>query len=304
MHNLNLKQLEVFVSVVENGSFTTAAEQLYLAQSTVSGHISALENELGLTLLIRTGKRKLILTEEGRKVYAHAKTILQNCADLSRELVEHTNLEISLAASTIPMHYLLPQYLAEFYTRAPQHRVTLQEGDTETVHKMVLNGQAQLGFVGAVLNQQELQYTLLCQDELVLIAPDTPAYRALQQDHVCGNALLSHPLIIRTGGSGTKLAVDRFLCDNQISQDATHVIARVESTQAMLNLVRLGLGVAVTSGLAARSAQDLLIFPLHGSSTSRQLYMIHAKGYRLTKPAQALYDCICALTEKRSEDTV
>ena len=59
MQNLNLKQLEVFVTVVEEGSFTAAAEHLYLAQSTVSGHISALEKEMGLTLLLRTGKRKV-----------------------------------------------------------------------------------------------------------------------------------------------------------------------------------------------------------------------------------------------------
>ena len=70
MQNLNLKQLEVFAAVVEQGSFTAAAEQLYLAQSTVSGHITALEKELGVTLLLRTGKRKIALTEEGRKVYA------------------------------------------------------------------------------------------------------------------------------------------------------------------------------------------------------------------------------------------
>ena len=68
MQNLNLKQLEVFVAVVDTGSFTAAAEHLYLAQSTVSGHIAALEKEMGLSLLIRTGKRKLLLTEEGRRV--------------------------------------------------------------------------------------------------------------------------------------------------------------------------------------------------------------------------------------------
>ena len=80
-----------------------AAEQLYLAQSTVSGHITALEKELGVTLLLRTGKRKIALTEEGRKVYTHAKVILQNCADLTRQLMEHAHLELTLAASSLPM---------------------------------------------------------------------------------------------------------------------------------------------------------------------------------------------------------
>ena len=292
MQNLNLKQLEVFVAVVDTGSFTAAAEHLYLAQSTVSGHIAALEKEMGLSLLIRTGKRKLLLTEEGRRVYAHAKTILQNCADLNRELVERASLDITLAASTIPMQYLLPQYLAAFAQQSPQYHFTLREGDSEAVHKMVLNGQAQLGFVGAVLNQQELQYEKLVEDRLVLITPRTPEYEKLQQSGIPGNHLLNEPLIVRTGGSGTKLAVDRFLCDNKIPAENTHIVARVESTQAMVNLVRQGMGVAIISGFAATDARDVLTFPLAGISTSRQLYIIHAKGCRLTKPALALYHSI------------
>lgn len=299
MQNLNLKQLEVFVTVVEQGSFTAAAEHLYLAQSTVSGHISALEKEMDLTLLLRTGKRKVKLTEEGRKVYAHARTILQNCADLNRELVEHASLDITLAASTVPMQYLLPKYLSKFYAQAPQYRFTLREGDSETVHELVCGGQAQLGFVGAVLDRQELQYTLLCQDDLVLITPDTPEYRQLQREGCSGNTLLTRPLIVREGGSGTKLAVDRFLCDNQIDTDSIHVVARVESPQAMIHLVAAGLGVAIISGLAAKTAANVLTFPLTGSSTARQLYMIHAKGYRLTKPAQALFDSILQDTESQ-----
>lgn len=299
MQNLNLKQLEVFVTVVEQGSFTAAAEHLYLAQSTVSGHISALEKEMDLTLLLRTGKRKVKLTEEGRKVYAHARTILQNCADLNRELVEHASLDITLAASTVPMQYLLPKYLSKFYAQASQYRFTLREGDSETVHELVCGGQAQLGFVGAVLDRQELQYTLLCQDDLVLITPDTPEYRQLQQEGCSGNTLLTRPLIVREGGSGTKLAVDRFLCDNQIDTDSIHVVARVESPQAMIHLVAAGLGVAIISGLAAKTAANVLTFPLTGSSTARQLYMIHAKGYRLTKPAQALFDSILRETESQ-----
>lgn len=300
MQNLNLKQLEVFVAVVEKGSFTTAAESLYLAQSTVSGHIASLEKEIGLTLLIRTGKRKIILTEEGRKVYAHAKTILQNCADLSRELVERTCLDITLAASTIPMQYLLPKYLAEFSAQTPQYRFTLRGGDSQAVHQMVLSGQAQLGFVGSVLDQQELHYELLTQDELVLITPNIPHYQKMLAQGISGNALLTNPLIIRTGGSGTKLAVDRFLCDNKISADSTHVIVQVESTQTMVSLVAQGMGIAILSGLAVKDTDQVLTFPLEGKSTTRQLYMMHAKGYRLTKPAQAFYDSIMEKCKQRS----
>ena len=99
MQTLNLKQLEAFCAVVERGSFTAAAEALYLAQSTVSGHILALEKDIGVPLLVRSGKRRITLTEEGRRVYDHAHTILQSCNELSRELEEQTS-RISAFCST------------------------------------------------------------------------------------------------------------------------------------------------------------------------------------------------------------
>ena len=293
MQNLNLKQLEVFAAVVVQGSFTAAAEQLYLAQSTVSGHITALEKELGVTLLLRTGKRNIALTEEGRKVYTHAKVILQNCADLTRQLMEHAHLELTLAASSIPMQYLLPGYLADFSRQYPQYRFILRGGDSDAVHRMVLDGEAQLGFAGAVLNRQALCYEPIAQD--------APKYRALQKSGVSGNELLGEPLIVRAGGSGTKLAVDHFLCDNRITSESIRVIARVESAQAMQRMVAQGMGVAVVSGFAARQARGILPFRLEGKSTTRQLYLLYAKGCRMTKPIQALYARILAQCAQAAE---
>ena len=68
MSSLNLKQLEVFAAVVEYGSFTEAAEHLYIAQSTVSTHINALEETLEVVLFERTSKKHITLTADGKRV--------------------------------------------------------------------------------------------------------------------------------------------------------------------------------------------------------------------------------------------
>jgi DNA-binding transcriptional LysR family regulator len=290
--NYNLKQLEAFVAVVECGSFTAAAEKLYLAQSTISGHVAALEKDIGVPMIVRSGKRKIILTEEGRRVYAHAKAILQSCDHLSKELEERTSLELVLAASTIPMSYLLPGLLAGFAQEMPQCRFTLHGGDSARVHEQVLDGDAQIGFVGAVMNRKELSYDLLCEDRLVLLTPDTDRYRSLLGTGVSGNALLSEPLIFREGGSGTQLAIDKFLCENRIRTEDIHVVARVDNNDTILRAVSQGLGVAVVSELAAGSAQNVLCFPLDGKSTTRCLYMIVPKDRRLTNTAQAFREYI------------
>jgi DNA-binding transcriptional LysR family regulator len=287
MMNYNLKQLEAFVAVVECGSFTAAAEKLYLAQSTVSGHVASLEKDIGVPMIVRSGKRKIILTEEGRRVYAHAKAILQSCDQMSKDLEERTSLELVLAASTIPMSYLLPELLAGFAQEMPQCQFTLRGGDSTHVHEQVLDGDAQIGFVGAVMNRKELTYDLLREDRLVLLAPDNDRYRTLHSHGVSGNTLLSEPLIFREGGSGTQLAVDKFLCENLIRTEDVHVVARIDNNDTILRTVSQGLGVAIVSELAASMAQNVLCFPLDGKSTIRCLYMILPKDRRLTNTAQA-----------------
>ena len=290
--NYNLKQLEAFTVVVECGSFTAAADRLYLAQSTVSAHVAALEKEIGVPLLMRSGKRRIILTEEGRRVYTHAKAILQSCEQLSRELEERHSQELMLAASTIPMNYLLPEIMAGFARVMPQCRFTLRSGDSASVHELVLDGQAQVGFVGAVMNRKELVYDMLYEDKLMLLTPDNEKYRELKRAGMSGNALLGEPLIFRELGSGTQQAVDKFLCENNVRTENIHVVARMDNHDTILRTVAQGLGIAIVSELAARAAQNVICFPLEGKSTVRYLYMITPKNIRLTNIAQAFRDYV------------
>lgn len=292
MQMLNLKQLEAFCAVVERGSFTAAAEALYLAQSTVSGHILALEKDIGVPLLVRSGKRRISLTEEGRRVYDHAHTILQSCTELSRELEEQTSREVSLAASSIPMQYILPPLVSEFHAANPDFRFLLHSGDSAGVHRAVLQGETHIGFVGAVMNSRELVYDRIAADPLVLVAPDTPRYRALLESGTDGNALLGEPLIFREGGSGTQLAGQKFFTENGIDTAALHIVARMDNSEAVLRGVACGLGCAVVSGLAAGATKELLSFPLVGRSNEREIYMIRARDRRPTRAARAFIDYV------------
>ena len=82
MNDISLKQLEIFVAVVEYGGFTRAAEELFFNQSTVSAHISLLEQALGKELFVRSNRRHVRLTKEGEQVYPIARRILNDCAAL------------------------------------------------------------------------------------------------------------------------------------------------------------------------------------------------------------------------------
>ena len=110
MNDISLKQLEVFVAVVEYGGFTRAAEELFFNQSTISAHISLLEQALGQELLVRGSRRSVRLTDAGERVYPIAKQVLSGC-DALRALFADSRPAagtVALGASTMPGQYLLP----------------------------------------------------------------------------------------------------------------------------------------------------------------------------------------------------
>ena len=156
MTDINLRQLEIFVAIVDYGSFTEAAKRLYLAQSTVSSHIRALEESLHVVLFRRKSKRNMVLTPDGKRVYQYARDILAKCTALRSDVMGDPRRELSIGASTVPAQSLLPGYLAEFSAAWPDCCCTLRCGDSGQIHQLLLDGDIQLGFVGSSDDRQNL----------------------------------------------------------------------------------------------------------------------------------------------------
>ena len=205
MNDISLKQLEIFVAVVEYGGFTRAAEELFFNQSTVSAHISLLEQALGKELFVRSNRRHVRLTKEGEQVYPIARRILNDCAALRTLFSDADSAPVvALGASTVPGQYLVPGYLAAFLKREPEFRYSLRRGDSEQVHRMLKSGQIAVGFVGAVSAPENLDYFPLYDDRLVIAAPNNEHYRAFRERGVYGRELLlEEPFVSREEGSGT-----------------------------------------------------------------------------------------------------
>ena len=122
MVDITLKQLESFVMTAEMSSFTRAAEALYLTQSTISTHIATLEQILGCRLIQRRSRQKVVLTEEGNRVYAEARDILDRSRALQEIGSRERNRMLVLGASTVPGQYLLPELMAGFQSCEPDSR--------------------------------------------------------------------------------------------------------------------------------------------------------------------------------------
>ncbi len=273
MTGLTLKQLEAFVCVVECGSFSAAAERMFLSQPAVSGAVAALEHTLGITLLERGRRKKILPTPQGQETYRRSREILQRCRELEQTFCSEQT-ELSIGASTMPMEILLPPLLAAFHRKAPQCRFVLRRGNSAEIQDMLQNGEVQLGIVGAPPGAAALSSRPLCSDELVFVTPNTPALRKSADDGLVGADLLDRPLILRTEGSGTLRAARAFFREE--GKQPT-IVAQIESNAAILQAVHQELGCAILSGsVAAPWVRDgrVLCFPLRRVPVRRRLYLL------------------------------
>ena len=295
MERLNLRQLEIFSAVVDAGSFTAAAEKLYLAQSTVSDNVRALEELLHLKLFHRESKRRLTLTLEGKRVYRYAQDILGRCSALLLDVAVDSALELTLGASTVPAQSLLPGYMARFARENPACRCTLLCGDSAAVQQMLLNGDIHLGFVGSADDRQALIYEPIAEDRLVLITPNTPRFAALKTQGVLGRELFREPFLFRERGSGTQKVIDNYLSEIRLDPQVIHTVAYVSDPTVLQRLVAEGTGVSILSALAVQeavAAGQLLQFELDETPVRRSIYMARRRKSSMSSPARTFAELV------------
>ena len=288
--NISLKQLEIFVTIAECGNFTEAGRRLYLAQSTVSSHISALETALRVPLFQRESRRNVELTAEGKRIYEYARDVVSKCAALESSIAVETRRELVIGASTAPAKGLLPQQVLQFTKENPACCCVIRGGDSEQIQQMVLDGDVQIGFVGSTDNRQSLTYERVAEDRLVLITPNTPRFQALKARDMLGRDLLNEPLVFRDQGSGTQKMIDNYLSQREVAAARLNVRHYTSDPELLRELVALGAGVSIVSALSVADdvqAGKLLTFDLEETPVFRHIYMVYRKKGTLSELERA-----------------
>ncbi len=301
MLEINLKQLEAFVTTAEYASFTKAAEALYLTQSTVSAHINAMEEALGVRLIQRGSRRRVQLTVEGRQAYDLAKEILSRCYTLQNLGRTIEQCQLAVGASSVPSQYLVPELMTGFLAQNPDSRYVLQRGDSERIHALMKQAQVRIGFVGAAQNRAEYNYHVVTGDRLVLITPNTDNYRRLKRAGTTGRELLHEPMILREESSGTRKAMEAYLSRCGISPRSLDLVAQIDNTEAIKSSVSRGMGVSVVSELTVREELEsgkLLSFDLDSGGVYRNIYLTWRKDIVLTAVEQKFVEYVKSRSEK------
>lgn len=285
---MTLKQLEAFVKIANNKSFTLAAKELFITQPTVSAYINNLEEELGARLFDRTTK-EVELSEEGDKIYLYAKEILELSEKIQKSFFidedENKVKQVVISTSSIPGQFLVPEILSAYKKKFPDVDFKVRETDSAGVVEDITNHIADIGLAGTEINTNKCNFIPFYDDELILVTENSEKYRKIQETKKDLNWIKNEGFIMRESGSGTRREAVKLLESCGIFQDELKINATFGKTVTVVNSVINGLGIAMMSKLAVAGEierGELLEFKLSKEGGYRKLYIVTEKKNRIS----------------------
>lgn len=274
MRHTTFRQLEVFEAIARLGSFTRAAEELFLTQPTASMQIKKLTDAVGLPLFEQVGKR-IYLTDAGKALQTTCGEIFERLHDFEMLVSDMKGLKkgrLRLAVVTTAK-YFAPRLLGPFCSRYPGIDVSLKVSNRERMLERLSGNRDDLYILGQPPDDLDVVYEPFLANPLVVLAP---AHHPLAgKPRVPLARLLQEPFIMREPGSGTRMALER-LC----RQHKLELKVRMElgSNEAIKQAIVGGLGVSVLSRhtLALDAAMgQLTVLDVEHFPIQRQWYAVY-----------------------------
>lgn len=276
---MRLDYIKSFIGVVNYKSFSLAAKYLFLSQPTISTHIKQLEAELGVQLLVRSTK-DVLLSEEGKIFYPFALQLLETENKALSQLKKNeggSGGTVSIALSSVPGHYMFPQFLGYFRNRNEQVGFKVIEGDSGNVIQKLLDFEVEIGVGSLECGSEKIHSEVLFEDEILLITPNTAKYRNMNGKFPI-DQLKKERFITRELGSGTKSVTENLEAELKLDSSALQVVAQFQSSEMVKRAVEAGAGVAFISRHVAKDAlekQKVLGFSFEGISAVRKIFLMY-----------------------------
>jgi len=300
---MNIKQLEVFLAVAETGSFSKAANARFITQSTVSQHISSLEEEFELPLFDRTGKGAL-LTEAGKLLATHAGKILAGIREAERELNRFRGLEeavLKVGGSNIPADYMIPAALPRLLQRFPGLTITVRQGDSRGILDRLLKEEFELCIVGSFFPLEGIDFQPMGTEVIRLIVGNSHPWG--KRKSVSISDIEAEPLIFREPGSGTGKSVLETLTWAGLNRANLKIKAVLGSNEAIKQAVMGGLGISFVSELSVKhelKRGELVFVDVDGVEIVRSFHLAVRSGRALSPAAQAFVSVMMEIYENKN----
>jgi DNA-binding transcriptional LysR family regulator len=299
MRRMELVQLEHFLAVVEERSFTRASVRVGRTQPAVSQSIKKLEEEVGTPLFARD-VHDVSLTEAGRIFAEHARRMLRERDDARRDLrtLKTTNSgTVNIAAHESAAVYLLPGALGRFVTRFPNVKIGIYRSPLTDIPRQVMDREVHVGYVQEEPGAGELASVEVHMDEMVLIAPTS--HRLAGRAHVRINDLGRERFVIHHACNSTEQRILRLF---QEHRTPCHIATELWSFETIKAFVQAGVGIGIVPRITVRQElrdRTLAAIPVSELSMPCRTLMIYRNQADLAGPALALINMIRTFTWPR-----
>jgi len=268
---ITLRQLEIFLKVVELNYLTVVAKELGLSQSAISMSLKELENILGRKLFDRINK-KLILNEVGRNFYKTILPLYKKLEDVESEFKNREDIgSVRVGASTTIIDYLMPSIVCDYMSRYPNVKIDLKEGNTKEIVNLVKDGKIDIGFIEGNTEDSEILKESIGKDELVIVT----ANEQLKNKKVSLEDISDYRWVLREQGSGTREVFLNYIKDRDVKLNIFLELGHTESIKSLLLSKK---PITCISKLAVANEIE------NGS-----LFKVDVKGFKCTRDFYAIY---------------
>lgn len=289
--NVTLRQLRAFLAVARTGSFTLAAESLYITQSALSGLVKELEQTLG-TRLVDRSTRRVFLTDMGERLYPMLDNVLHDLDDVLHRVVDPRTMQtgvVRVAASQLLASTLMPELIASYQALHPLTRVKLVDSPVESVMARVFSGQAELGIGPEREPNSDITSTRLFDGPFMAVYPPDHALSRLPR--LRWTDLAPYPVITLQGQFTERLVQDLRVAAPSLTFAPAIEVAYMATS---LSMVKAGLGVGLCIPFAASlvTLYGLQMAPLGEPEVRRNFEVFTRRGRSLSPVAQGFLDFI------------
>jgi DNA-binding transcriptional LysR family regulator len=296
---MELMQLEMFVAMVEEGSFHKAAERVLRTQPAVSMALRKLEQEIGALLFDRSNRNACVMTATGEVLYDYAKRLLNLRDEAIVTLDQLHNLQagrIRIGANESTCLYLLPKLILAFRKQYPDIKIEVFRQLSARLPSELRQRNLDLAILSFLPDESGLESIPLMRDELVLIA--SPGHKVASRERVHIKDLGAESFIAHNVRSSSREKVIETFRRFQTPLNITIEIATIETIK---RFVAMNLGLAFVPLMCVQEELErgeLIAVPVEGFRHERALWVVRRRTEAHSHAAQAFMDVLNSLAEK------
>jgi LysR family transcriptional regulator, transcriptional activator of the cysJI operon len=256
---MDLNHLSTFCTVVEAGSISRAAKELFVTQPAISLKIQELEDHYQVQLLDRTNKG-ITPTEIGLYLYSEAQKVIAMLANIEREieLTRNPIEDLVVGASSTIGNSALPCTLLIFQKNFPGYSISIDLGNTKNIFEKILSRRVEIGLVEGPIEQEWKKQLLkedvtvkkITQTKLVLIAGSNSQFSEIDAINIEG--LRELPIIAREKGSGIRNTFEQTVTNKGLNLKDFNILYEMNTSNSIVSAVASGMGVALLPVMALR----------------------------------------------------